>query len=549
MTPLIHRVTAVRLYFLPVRTRVPLKFGTETLTSVTCARVAMRIVDEAGREADGWGETPLSVQWAWPSSTPYEARHQAMKDFCLRLGRAWMECPPAAHPLVLGHHFLEHVLPALLASFNQERSGQGYAALRSDNRDSSFPLSPSDGERAGVRGEVRGEVGGPAKFAHPSTSDAAPEAPHSSFPISPSDGERVGVRGSNVSDASCTIDPIPRLAALVCASPFDIALHDAFGRLAGLPTYDTYGPDFLSDDLSRFLEPAQDSGVAFNNVWPSNFLVKQPPQRLLAWHLVGGLDPLEPSQLTGAEPQDGYPVALTDWIQRDGLKCLKIKLRGNDSAWDYERVVAVGRIAAASQVEWLSADFNCTVQDVAYVNEILDRLKIEQPVTYHRLLYVEQPFPYDLEAHRLDVHSLSVRKSLFLDESAHDWRMIRLGRELGWTGVALKTCKTQTGAILSACWAKAHGLSIMVQDLTNPMLAQIPHVLLAANVGTIMGVETNAMQFYPDASAPEAAVHPGLYQRRHGCVDLSTIRGSGFGFRLEEIDRAFPTPALELTAS
>ena len=89
------------------------------------------------------------------------------------------------------------------------------------------------------------------------------------------------------------------------------------------------------------------------------------------------------------------------------------------------------------------------------------------------LLYVEQPFPYDLEAHRIDVHSVSARKPLFMDESAHDWRFVRLGRELGWSGVALKTCKTQTGALLSLCWAKAHGMTLMVQDLSNPMLAQI----------------------------------------------------------------------------
>ncbi len=117
------------------------------------------------------------------------------------------------------------------------------------------------------------------------------------------------------------------------------------------------------------------------------------------------------------------------------------------------------------------------------------------------LLYVEQPFPYDLEAHRIDVHSVSARKPLFMDESAHDWRFVRLGRELGWSGVALKTCKTQTGALLSLCWAKAHGMTLMVQDLSNPMLAQVPHVLLAAHAGTIMGVESNGMQFYPDGIA------------------------------------------------
>jgi hypothetical protein len=119
---------------------------------------------------------------------------------------------------------------------------------------------------------------------------------------------------------------------------------------------------------------------------------------------------------------------------------------------------------------------------------------------------------------------------------------VRLGRQLGWTGVALKTCKTQSGALLSLCWAKAHGMTLMVQDLTNPALAQIPHVLLAAHAGTIMGVETNAMQFYPEASNPEAAVHPGLYRRRDGRLDLSSIRGPGFGYRLAEIHRELPEP-------
>ena len=161
------------------------------------------------------------------------------------------------------------------------------------------------------------------------------------------------------------------------------------------------------------------------------------------------------------------------------------------------------------------------------------------------ILYVEQPFPYDLETNRIDVHSVSARKPLFMDESCHDWKLVRLGRELGWTGVALKTCKTQTGALLSLCWAKAHGMTLMVQDLTNPMLAQIPHCLLSAHAGTIMGVETNAMQFYPEASSYEARVHPGLYRRNKGLVDLRTLSGTGFGYRLAEIDRPLPPPAIE----
>jgi L-alanine-DL-glutamate epimerase-like enolase superfamily enzyme len=233
---------------------------------------------------------------------------------------------------------------------------------------------------------------------------------------------------------------------------------------------------------------------------------------------------------------------LEEWIQRDGLVALKVKLRGTDAAWDYERLVRVGRIGLGAGVEWFTADFNCTVTEPSYVNGILDRVRTEQPALWERLSYVEQPFPYELEEHPIPVHSVSERMPLFLDESAHDWRMVRLGRELGWTGVALKTCKTQTGALLSLCWARAHGMQLMVQDLTNPMLAQVTHVLLAAHAPTLAGVETNAMQFYPEASAAEALVHPGLYRRREGCVEWSSVNGPGFGYRLAEISRPLPAP-------
>jgi len=463
------RAVGVRLHFIPVSTRVPLKFGTETLTSVTCARACVRVVDRSGRSAEGWGETPLSVQWVWPSRESYELRHQRLKDFCCRLGRSWAAFEGSGHPIEIGSDFLEDELPRLLAAEAQDARQKGGAG-----------------------------------------------------------------------------EPMPHLAALLACSVFDQAIHDAFGRLLQRPIYETYTSEFMSRDFAGFIQPAAGSEVSFTGRAPADFLLPKRIDRLPAWHLIGGLDSLDYSELTGREPDDGYPALLDDWIRRDGLKCLKIKLRGNDPGWDYERLVRVGAIASRNGVEHLSADFNCTVTDPSYVNAILDQLRADEPATFDRILYVEQPFPYDLEAHRIDVRGVSARKPLFLDESAHDWRQVRLGRELGWTGVALKTCKTQTGALLSACWAKAHGMQLMVQDLTNPMLAQIPHLLLAAHVGTIAGVETNAMQFYPDASAPEAAVHPGAYRRRGGIVDLSTVRGPGFGYQLERIQRTLPDPVLEI---
>jgi L-alanine-DL-glutamate epimerase-like enolase superfamily enzyme len=451
------------LYFLPVETRVPLKFGPETLTSVTCARVKMRVQKSDGHTVNGWGETPLSVQWVWPGHLSYQERHAALKDFCLRLAKSWQIIEYRGHAMEIGHAFQQDVLPALLAEFNQERG---------------------------------------------------------------------------------SAEPMPWLAALVCCSAFDIALHDAYGVANQKPVYRTYAPPYMEMDLSHYLKPAEGVDVDFKGKYPADYFVDHPPTRLPVWHLVGGLDPISKDELSGNGPDDGYPVLLQDWIERDGLNCLKVKLRGTDYEWDYQRLVRVGEIAVENGVDWLTADFNSTVLDVAYVNAILDQLVLEHPRIYGMILYVEQPFPYELEKYRIDVHSVSARKPLFMDESAHDWKLVRMGRSLGWTGVALKTCKTQTGALLSLCWAKAHGMTLMVQDLTNPMLAQIPHVLLAAHAGTIMGVESNAMQFYPEASNAEAKVHPGLYRRRAGQLDLSSISGPGFGYRLDEIERQCPEPEI-----
>ncbi len=456
------RITGVRLWFLPVTTRVPLKFGTETLTSVTCARVQIRVARRDGTPAEGWGETPLSVQWVWPSATPYGPRHEALKLFCEVLAHAWSNHPDWGHALELGHDFTEQALPRLRDDFNQSRLGAG------------------------------------------------------------------------------TGMELPWLAALVCSSAFDLALHDAYGQAHGVPTWSTYTGEFLNRDLAAYLEPASGSKAAFRGRFPAEFQRPHRAESLVAWHLVGGLDPITPEELTGNEPDDGVPVLLADWIRTDGLRCLKVKLRGTDAEWDYRRFVQVGQIGERLGVQWLTADFNCTVQEPDYVVGFLDRLRDKEPRLFGMLLYVEQPFPYELSEHPIDTHAVSARKPLFLDESAHDWKQIRLGRELGWNGVALKTCKTQTGAILAACWAQAHGMTLMVQDLTNPMLAQISHCQLAAHIPTIMGVETNSMQFYPAASGIEAQIHPDLYKRRHGHIGLGSVTGSGLGYRIREMPRRLP---------
>ena len=268
----------VSVYFLPVQNRVPLKFGRETVTQVTCARVSLRVANAAGATAEGWGETPLSVSWVWPSALSYETRLAALQGLVLQIAPAWLDLESSGHPLEIGHAFLEETLPRIFQQFNAAR----------------------------------------------------PEA-----------------------------EQVPWLAALVCCSAFDLALHDAFGNLNAVPVYETYTARFMNRDLASFLEPA----AAFQGRYPGDYL--QPRRSPLpAWHLVGGKDLLDPAELTGSEPKDGYPILLADWIKRDGLQCLKIKLCGTDSAWDYRRILAVGALVAAGGIVYFG---------IAWVSGGIDR--------------------------------------------------------------------------------------------------------------------------------------------------------------------------------
>ena len=458
------KVVGVELYLLPIKTRVPLKFGGETLSSVTCARAVVTVADRQGNRATGWGETPLSVQWVWPSKQDYGRRSSQVQQFACQVAEQWFHFGQWGHPLEIGHRFQQAVLQPEISKLSQ--------------------LS-SDGEES-----------------------------------------------------------LPLLAGLLCCAPFDLATYDAYGNLHGQSVWKLLGKDHFSTDLQHYFADDQSDASGFANQYVADYLKVPASTRLDAWHLVGGLDPLHADDLAGDEPEDGYPLLLGDWIQRDGLRCLKVKLRGNDLAWDYQRLVDVARVGQGGGVEHLSADFNCMVTDPAYVVEVLDRLQREQPRIYEQLLYVEQPFPYDLQQYPLDVRDVSRRKLLLMDESAHHWQLVRWGQSLGWTGVALKTCKTLTGALLSMCWAQSQGMSLMVQDLTNPMLAQLSHLQLAAHCSTLRGVETNSMQFYPQASTMEARVHPGAYRRKQGQVDLSTLAGAGFGYRVNEMQRHLPDPVV-----
>ncbi|NLO73537.1 MAG: mandelate racemase/muconate lactonizing enzyme family protein [candidate division WS1 bacterium] len=325
------------------------------------------------------------------------------------------------------------------------------------------------------------------------------------------------------------------LGALVCASPVDAALHDAFGNVNGIDSYDGYGPDFMSD-LSRYLGP-EGAGKYVQDYLRPEYLPEVP-----VFHLVGGLDKLTRAEKDGNDPQDGGPVSLDEWIAQDGVFCLKVKLRGVDLPWDIERVLAVyevGREALAKQGQeelWLTADTNEMCESPDYLVEMLKRVQEKSPECYDRLLYLEQPTERDLEAHRFDMRELSKLKPVLLDESLTSLEMMDLGLELGWSGIALKTCKGHSMDMILAAKARELGVPYALQDLTNPSLALIHAVGMGARLYTMMGLEANSRQFFPAATPPgEQAVHEGLFRIHRGMASTASLQGTGLGYQMDKV--------------
>jgi L-alanine-DL-glutamate epimerase-like enolase superfamily enzyme len=322
----------------------------------------------------------------------------------------------------------------------------------------------------------------------------------------------------DVSKELALADPMPRLCALVVASPFDAALHDAYGRLHGRHVWECYGPEWLKTDLSHYLD-AQFAGEHLDR-----YVLTKPKPRLPLYHLVGALDALTDADVK-ERLADGLPNTLGEWIQKDELTHLKIKLNGNDAAWDVERVIAIDAVAGGLTY---SLDFNEQCPNVEYLVDVLRRIKERSPRAFERTAYVEQPTARDLKAHPENkMHAAAKLKPVVIDESLVDFESLLLAREQGYTGAALKACKGQGQSMLMAAAAQKFGMFLCVQDLTCPGLSFMQSAGLAAHIGPVTAIEGNARQYCPAANAEWAKKLPGLFTIKAGHIDTSALNGVG----------------------
>ena len=323
--------------------------------------------------------------------------------------------------------------------------------------------------------------------------------------------------------------PIPKLCTVVTTSPIDAAIHDGFGKANGINSYNGLDADFIQTDLSHFLDGQ------FAGKYLDQYTTRHPQPDMPLYHLIGALDPLTEADIT-EHLNDGLPETLPEWILADGLTHLKIKLNGDNLEWHVARVLAIDQITAETQAKravstWhYSADFNETCQNVEYLLEFLSRIREGETQAFERLAYIEQPTDRDLEAHPENkMHKAAEIKPVVIDESLTDYETLLLARDQGYSGVALKTCKGQSQALLMGAAAQELGMFLAVQDLTCPGASFLHSAGLAARIRGVTAIEGNARQFCPGANDGWRNEYPTIFNITDGTVGTQVLAGAGLG--------------------
>jgi len=316
-------------------------------------------------------------------------------------------------------------------------------------------------------------------------------------------------------------EPIPPLCTIVTASPFDAAVHDAYGKLHGRNCFQTVGPEFLKNDLSHYLGPE------FRGETLDRYVLPRATPQLPLYHLVGAVDPIMPEDVIKAVG-DGLPENLPEWIRYNGITHIKIKLNGDDRNWDLNRVLRVHQAAAKNSV--YSLDFNEKCPNVAYLIDFLHELKSRSAAAYSRIQYIEQPTARDLKANPQNVvHEAAKLVPVVIDESLVSKEAFLLALEMGYSGAALKACKGQSESLLIAALGQKKKVFLCIQDLTCPGASLVHSVTLAAHVPGVKAIEANARQYVPAANLGWEKRFPGIFIIKDGLIRTDGIDGPGLG--------------------
>jgi hypothetical protein len=341
-----------------------------------------------------------------------------------------------------------------------------------------------------------------------------------------------------------------RLGASFGSSMLERAVIDAVGRLAGRRLFELVRGEDLGIDLGAISPELAGRELA-------EFLPGQPLQRLHVRHTVGLLDPISAADV--AEPvNDGLPETLEEYLDRDGIGYLKVKVAGA-LADDLARLEAIAAVLARrSRPFRISLDGNEQYRSLADFLGLIEAIKGSGKLErlWRQVLFIEQPLDRAV-ALEPDVEpalkALSREKPVIIDEADGWLGAFEQAVRLGYRGTSHKNCKGVYKSLHNMAFAAVHNarvgrpeLFLSAEDLSNLPVVALQADLAAVALLGIDHVERNGHHYFRGMGhlsaaekADALARHPDLYERQgeevflrvaDGMLECASLQVPGMGF-------------------
>ncbi|HEX5795008.1 MAG TPA: hypothetical protein VFY19_04145 [Geminicoccaceae bacterium] len=341
-----------------------------------------------------------------------------------------------------------------------------------------------------------------------------------------------------------------RLGASFGSSMLERAVIDAIGRLAGRSLVELVRGEDLGVDLGAISPELAGRKLA-------EFLPAHPLRRLHVRHTVGLLDPISAADVIDPV-DDGLPETLEDYLDRDGIGYLKVKVAGA-LADDLARLEVIAAVLARRPRPFrISLDGNEQYRSLAgflgLIEAIKGSAKLEQ--LWRQVLFIEQPLDRAVALEpqvKPELEALSHEKPVIIDEADGWLSAFKEAARLGYRGTSHKNCKGVYKSLHNMAFAAVHNarvgrpeLFLSAEDLSNLPVVALQADLAAVALLGIGHVERNGHHYFRGlghlsaAEKAEAlATHPDLYERRGdevflkitgGALECASLQVPGMGF-------------------
>ena len=328
-----------------------------------------------------------------------------------------------------------------------------------------------------------------------------------------------------------------RLGAAFGSSMLERAVIDGVGRLAGRSCFELVRDDHLGVDLGAITPELQGRPMR-------EFLPARPLGRLHVRHTVGLIDPITAADVR--EPvADGLPETLEDYLERDGIGYLKIKVSGALEA-DLARLEEIaGVLERRARRCGITLDGNEQYQTLDDFMALVERIRSAPGLRrlWDQVLFIEQPLDRGFAmapAVEPALRALGRDKPVIIDEADGWVSAFEEAIALGYRGVSHKNCKGIYKSLHNLALAALHNarrrraeLFLSAEDLSNLPVVPLQADLASVALLGITHVERNGHHYFrglghlSEAEKTAAlAAHPDLYERRGGEVFLRITKGT-----------------------